>query len=156
MGDVVKDKNEIAQSETLTPSLRLKRSPALRQIMLGIVIFLCGIIVGTGVTLLIARRIVIKALRNPEGMPQRITTRMKKNLSLSDVQAEKVQQIISRHLGELNRIRKETHPRVRENLGRLKEEVADVLDEEQERKWRERFEKLESLFPPDPSSSEKD
>lgn len=149
MGDAVKEKTGIGEPETAQPSPRCKKSLIFKQLILGFVIFLCGILIGSGMTILIARRMIVKNFRHPEGIPQRITKRMKRNLDLSDIQAEKVQQIISGHLRDLFQIRKETYPRVRKHLEELREEVADVLNEKQEQKWRERFAKLENLFPPD-------
>jgi hypothetical protein len=154
MGDAVKDKTMMEEPDTDKPSPRAKKSSNVKQIILGIIILLCGFLIGSGMTILIARRMVVNAIKHPEGIPQRITNRIKRNLDLSDAQAETVQQIISRHLRDLYQIRRETQPRVRQNLEQLKEEVADVLNKKQEQKWRERFESLERLFPPDPTSPE--
>ena len=131
-------------------ALRTPKKRFWKTALLGILIFVCGIVTGSGLTLVIARRMIIRMLKHPEQAPARVTARLERALHLSEDQTRQIREIVVRRLGNLYRIRQETHPRVREELELLKKEVGAVLNEKQRKIWKERFEKLEKAIPAPP------
>lgn len=119
-----------------------------RLLLAGVVILVCGIVIGSGLTIIVVRKMIINSMRHPERIPNRITRRMKRKLDLTDEQAQRVKETVARYMHQLERIRKESRPRVYRQLEMLKEEVAKILNEKQRKVWRKRFKKLEDALPP--------
>jgi uncharacterized protein YneF (UPF0154 family) len=115
-------------------------------IILGLIILISGMATGSGLTIIIVRKAITESLKNPEIVPGKITKRMTRKFNLNENQAEKVEEILTRHIRVLREIRRETWPRVSKELNLIKEDVAEILDEKQEKKWRKRFNYLEKNY----------
>ncbi|MEW6367785.1 MAG: hypothetical protein AB1714_24405 [Acidobacteriota bacterium] len=124
-----------------------------RAVLLGFAILVCGAIIGSSLTLIAVRRALVDAYVHPEREPERAVARMKKSLRLSDEQAAKVGEIVDRHFVVLLSIRREAQPRVAKELHEMKQEVEAVLNEEQTREWRKRFQFVERAWEGDTSKS---
>jgi len=122
----------------LTPQRRRR----LRAVALGLVILVCGFVLGAGVTVVGIKKMV-HAIHTPGEAPKRITDRMRCRLGLSDDQASKVQAILTERQKALLAIFHDVQPRIQEELKRTKEEVSAVLDPEQAEKWREKFDHMQ-------------
>ena len=131
----------------------LGRAPRRRlgiRIVLSLIIFVSGGAAGTGITLLVIRDRVLHAIHHPEEMPALIAHRMRGTLHLSDEQVQQVEKILGRRQLALHAIRREFQPQVERELDRVETEVSAVLDDQQRRNWRERFEQMRGEWIPAP------
>lgn len=117
-----------------------------RQVLLGVAILACGVAIGAGGATIITKKAtrerILQTWRNPRGTQGMMARRIEKELHLSPEQAKQVQDIVSRRMGAVREIMEENRPQVYEQFDLMKEEVAEVLDENQAREWRERFGRL--------------
>jgi len=119
-----------------------------KALLLGLAILLCGAVIGSALTLIVAHRIVVHAIDNPHEAPTRIANRMKRKLDLSEEQRAKVLEILTERQRAIHAIRSEAQPKVVHELNLAKEQVAAVLNEKQARSWRERFDSLRRRWLP--------
>jgi len=141
--------NQMNISEMLERQLTWRRW--LRDIVLGLILFSCGFVLGG----LVVGRIMVTRAVNVGFDSERIGTVLRYTLKLDETQAEQVQQIIDRGLRDLREIRYSVRPRVEEVLNRIQSEVSAVLDEEQKIKWEKRFQKTRARwFPPVPEEAD--
>ena len=143
---------EISPSNLQLPVPRKRRF--WRALLLGMVILLCGMLIGAGVTVIVLQKFVLYAIHHPEEVPNRVAERLRNKLSLSDEQAKKVKAILTERQKAFLVLRRMARPKVERELERLREEVAAVLDENQARKWRKRFDRLRRQWMPPPPPPE--
>jgi len=89
-------------------------------------------------------------MQHPERMPQLITERLKSELNLSPEQVQQVEKILTNRLKVLREIQEESRPRLDKELDLLRDEVVQLLDENQSKEWLERFSKMRHFLPPPP------
>ena len=126
-----------------------QRVPAIRApgrwklTLLGVLILVCGMVIGSAGTLIITRRLpnfgLIEAVLHPGRRPDMMVEGMRRDLGLSPQQVEQIEQILTKRFRILDEIREEQRPRMDEQLRLLQEEVEKVLDKKQTRKWREQL-----------------
>ncbi|MDH3716754.1 MAG: hypothetical protein OES79_01410 [Planctomycetota bacterium] len=126
------------------------RSRVWTTVLLAVVIFVAGAAVGGGATVLVGLRRLEHALQHPQMMPQRITDRLTRRLDLSPDQAARVRQIVTQRQATFEEIRREMYPRVTAELDRARDEIAEVLTDEQRAQWQRLFEKTRRRFRPPP------
>lgn len=114
----------------------------LAMVLLGLVILGSGIVIGSVGTLVVVRRGIIRAIKHPEEIPERTIRRMARRYDLSEQQQAEVREILRRRLHRIAAIRQRLRPHLDAELDSLREEVAQVLTEEQEQQWREDFSRL--------------
>jgi len=136
------------EAQASPPPPRARRVSALKMVLLGVVILLCGMVIGSAATLFVARRAVVHAVLHPEEMPERAAERLGRRLDLSAEQQAQVEAILRQRLLALAYIRERFRPQIDRELDELREEVATVLDEEQARRWRDDFRRLRHLIQP--------
>lgn len=142
-----------AKQKTLAPGVRTgHRARRWHLVAFGIVILVSGIAIGACGSLWLARKMVLTGRQHPERVPEWATQRLRRTLDLSDGQAEEVKAIIEKRLDALRTIRDDTRPRVTEQLDLLEEEIAAVLDGDQEQEWHRRAERLRNRLLPTPST----
>jgi hypothetical protein len=117
-------------------------------LLLSLVIFASGIVIGAAGAAGFIRREILHVLRDPGAVPDRITQRLKTRLSLTDEQADKVQDILETRQRSLQAIRTRIQPEVVKQLRLAKEEVGDVLDDRQRERWEADFDRLRELWLP--------
>lgn len=127
--------------ETIAP----RKSRRWRVVALGLIILLCGALLGSGVTIIVVKHL-FDVVHSPGAAAKRITDHMRRKLDLSDDQAAKVLAILTRRETALRSIIQDMEPKLEEQLQLTKEEVAAVLDPEQARKWRKRFDQVEARW----------
>jgi hypothetical protein len=123
----------------------------------GAAILFCGIIIGAVGTLVFKHRAVahLRGL-SPAQVGERLGSRVQDKLDLTDEQAARVQDIITRRVGNLRAIRDEAIPRFVEQWILLKQEVDAELDGEEQRvEWRRRTDRVEQLIPALTSASDR-
>lgn len=118
-----------------------------RSVLLGIVILLCGVLIGAGGAVIVIRHVVLHAIQHPEEAPQRITNRVRRMLDLSEHQAAEVKKILTERQKVILGLRRQIQPEVEKELEKAKEDVAAILKPEQAKKWRKRFDRLRIWFP---------
>lgn len=107
-----------------------------RAILLSVVIFLCGAIVGGVGAMALLHRTLIKGRPHPEHAPALAGRHLQRKLDLTDEQAEEVRAILKRRFAALRTIRDRTHPHIQGEMTLLEDQVAEVLDERQAKEWR--------------------
>ena len=121
-----------------------------RTFLVGVLILVCGVAIGTGGTVVVMKRIILDAIQHPEKVPQRITDRMRGKLGLTEDQAAKVKAILSDRQNKIQALLRQVRPEVDKEFEKAKEDVAAILKPDQAKKWRERFDRLRIWFPAPP------
>ncbi len=116
--------------------------------LLMLVLFLSGLGIGAGGTLIVVRNRILQAFHHPEKAPRQIAERLRSRLNLSDTQASQVEAIVRTHQVELRKIRRAVQPRVEEQLTQVEEEIGRVLDDGQRVKWHEIIAYLRKVWIP--------
>jgi hypothetical protein len=147
--DVMTGTHPDMSSSALELPIPRKRRPW-RTLLLGLVILFCGILIGAGITVIALQKVVLYAIHHPEQVPNRLTERLRGKLGLSDDQAKKIKAILNERQNAFQVLRRSTRPKVEREFDRLREEVAAVLDENQARKWRKRFDAIRRQWMPPP------
>jgi hypothetical protein len=124
-----------------------------RSWLLAMLIFVGGAACGTGLTVVIAVRVIRHALQHPEAAPARITARLSRQLSLTSAQAARVERIIAARQQALQRIRRQVQPEVETQLTGLETEISEVLTPAQQTRWKSLLSTLrENLAPDSPAT----
>ncbi|MCL4202872.1 MAG: hypothetical protein KJ000_10265 [Pirellulaceae bacterium] len=122
----------------------------MRPLMLA-AIFLSGLLVGAGLTLMAVRQGVLYGIHHPEEMPVRVAARLRRPLSLSDQQADRVQAIIRERQSQLQEIRRRFQPEVEAELEQVYQQIREILDDQQRERWDQIYTRLrETWIPPLP------
>lgn len=108
----------------------------------GLLFLIVGIVIGAGVGVLVLGRRPLPPQAGPDQYIQRVTQRMERELNLSEPQARQMRQIVSEHLESLDLIRRETRPRIEEEIAIMNRRILEVLDEPQQRTWQEMARRL--------------
>ncbi len=134
-----------------TPAPRATaRGRWLRPLMLA-AIFLSGLLVGVGLTLMAVRQGVLYGIHHPEELPVRVAARLRRPLSLSDQQADRVEAIIRQRQSQLQEIRRRFQPEVEAELEQVYQQVREILDDQQRERWDQIYTRLrETWIPPLP------
>ena len=117
------------------------RKRRLRTIALGLVILICGGLLGSGITLVVVRK-AMEVIQTPGEAPKRIAERMRRKLDLSPDQTSRVLTILEKREQCLRSILREIEPKIEDELLKTREQVSAVLEPEQAEKWRKRFDAL--------------
>jgi hypothetical protein len=120
-------------------------------LLLGLLIFGSGFIVGGGATLLALRNRAIYALHHPEKAPARIAAQLRWKLGLSDEQTQQVEKIVRKRQRALQAIRYDVQPKVEAELQLVESEIGEVLDKAQKAKWHALFTHLCNTWLPPPA-----
>lgn len=146
-------------SETEHPesSLYRPRRRWWRDLLLGCLIFVCGGLVGSGLTL---HRIRVAGpdllQRQLLNMPARVTERLTKNMKLSKEQQVQVREILERGQKDLKAVRRSVLPQVEVTLEKVRTDVSAVLTEKQRQQWNHRFDLLRDRWFPKSTEPEVD
>lgn len=105
-------------------------------------------VIGGGGTLIVTQQVVLYRLHHPEKRVFQDTKLLQKKLGLTDEQTREVLAIFKEKLKVFDSLRRETDPRVQEQLDNLKKEVAAILDKGQAQKWNTWFDKTRKMWTP--------
>ncbi len=118
-------------------------------ILLGLVIFGSGVLVGAGAAVLTIHAVVTHRFQHPEDAFVKIVERIDRDLHLTPEQRKKVEDVISKKQREFFALISEGQPKMEAHLQSVRNEVAAVLDEKQAAMWKEQFDTMHSsLMPP--------
>ena len=129
--------NEI-QEITVEPAVR---RPWMRSLLLGLVILICGIVIGVVSTAIFLHPSSDHGRRG-DHLPQSIAERMQTKYGLTDDQRQRLQTIFDEHIKKLSAIRTEIQPRMDAEQEALRQSVEPVLTPDQAKRWREEYEKM--------------
>ncbi len=138
----------MVEQQEANGSLPKPRRRWVRTGLLGLVILLCGMIIGGALTLHFRWPRLLLARQPWERMPEHIADRMREELGLTEEQQKEIQTILAKHHGAMESIRVEVQPRVEAQIDSMRREIDAVLTPEQARRWTERFEKMRRHWPP--------
>ena len=140
----------MAQDQPVAPVIRPRRR-WVWPVLLALVIFVSGVVVGGGLTFKIITSGFKRSFQDPEVSAERITNRMKRRLDLTDEQFVQVRRIILERQKAFQSMRKQVRPQLEAQIEKTRQELAAVLSPEQARKWEKRFGQfLKFWLPPQP------
>lgn len=140
----------MAQDQPVAPVIRPRRR-WVWPVLLALVIFVSGVLVGGGLTFKIITSGFKRSFQDPEVSAERITNRMKRRLDLTDEQFVQVRRIILERQKAFQSMRKQVRPQLEAQIEKTRQELAAVLTPEQARKWEKRFGHfLKFWLPPQP------
>jgi hypothetical protein len=141
----------------------LQRIHRWRMAFFSVIILLAGTVIGaSGMFIWNRHRLVKSPIRlaarqqnpqrkseNPDpNTPAWVTMgrKLDQHLGLSDEQHRDLVRILRQHWQQLNKIKQEARPRIRENLLSMNEKVTALLDDRQKNLWRQDFRRLQLMF----------
>ncbi|MHB1035751.1 MAG: hypothetical protein ACYC35_12870 [Pirellulales bacterium] len=128
-----------------------KRKRRWLRLVLMAIIFLSGVVIGAGSSVLFVHHRMVQVFQHPDQERERLVAAVRRHLGLSDEQTEKVERIFLKRQAALEAIRRDMHPRIAAELDGLDRDMTAVLDADQAVKWRTRFEFFRhTWFPPPP------
>ena len=98
-------------------------------------IFAAGVVCGAGGTVLVVVNRLQHAIHHPEDAPERLAGALQRRLDLTNEQRNQVEAIIARRQGELMAIRRQFQPQVVGQLDQLRDEIGQVLTDDQRERW---------------------
>jgi len=125
-------------------------------ILLGFVIFLCGMVLGGSGALILEKRIILHSLRHPEEFPGKMAGHMKEKLGLTGAQTEQILEILTRRQQRLHELQREVQPRFEAEFEAVRMEISAVLEPDQSRRYNDWFDKVRKTWtPPMPGDGDK-
>lgn len=117
------------------------RRPWLHSLVLGIVILLCGVVIGS-VTTAVYFHMQDDRGHRKDRLPQNVAERMQNKYGLTDDQRQRLQTVFDEHIKKLSAIRTEVQPRMDAAQEALRQGVESILTPEEAKRWREEFESM--------------
>jgi hypothetical protein len=118
------------------------------RVVLWLVIFGSGLLVGTGLTLIAVRRGVLQAIHHPEQMPTNVSRRLQRTLDLDNQQTTQIREILRRRQVDLEEIRVRYQPEIEAQLDLIRAEIGQVLDDQQRETWYQIFDNKRRIWIP--------
>lgn len=141
-------KNELDSPLVLDQQPLPVRRPFWKPVLLSLVIFASGAIVGTSATLILIRQQIHYRIHHPDEMPGNVASRLQRKLDLSDEQTEQVQAVLTERQQAIQQIRREFQPQLEAELDKLEKQVADLLDDSQSATWHQKFQAMRAEWLP--------
>lgn len=139
--------NSVAPPERTTMAIVPRRRTWL-VVVLWLIIFGSGVVVGAGSTLWVVRNRVLYGIQHPERAPAGLARHLQRMLGLDDAQRAQVEQIFERRQKELQKVRRAFQPEVEAQLDQVEQEVSAVLNDVQRAEWQSRFRELRGRWLP--------
>lgn len=131
--------NESSNSLPSSGSKRLsnRRKQIYLQIIVGIIILSCGIVIGSGATLLhLKDRMIMRGPRPP--LPD-IITDIQSRYGLTQEQVEKVEDILGKGRETMRTLFEESRQKVEAEFQKISSEMKEILSPEQYEQWENDF-----------------
>ena len=117
-------------------------------VLFGVLLLLSGMIIGVAGNEYYHKYMRDKFIGHPERASQLIARRLKSELNLSSQQEDQVEKILAKRMKDLEDIQRQIRPQMDKELDQLRDEIAQLLDETQKRRWFEHFTKARQFLPP--------
>jgi Spy/CpxP family protein refolding chaperone len=137
----------MVEQHPVDSALPRPRRRRLRTVLLGIVILVCGVVIGGALTLHFRWPRLMLARQPWERIPEHIAERMRGELDLAVEQQREIERILAKHHGAMESIRVEVQPRVEAQIDSMRREIDAVLTPEQAARWSEHFERMRRHAP---------
>jgi hypothetical protein len=111
-------------------------------VLLGLVILICGNVIGAGTAVLWLKQYLPPRPPPDRVAPDRIAADLRDRYNLSEEQARKVREIMQRSIEELDAIHRDTQEKAEAEREKLRGEMKTVLTPEQYAQWLAQFEAL--------------
>jgi hypothetical protein len=137
--------------ETPTEENTLPSAPASRRwvtLLLCMLIFGSGCIVGIGGAVLFIRNQLMQAVHNPQEAPARVAIFLKRRLDLNEEQQTNIEDILRERQKSLMTIRAEIQPRIEEQLDLAQASIAAVLEDSKRETFLKRMKHLRETWTP--------
>ncbi|MFM1920379.1 MAG: hypothetical protein RLZZ303_2013 [Candidatus Hydrogenedentota bacterium] len=116
---------------------------------MGVMLLVCGGIIGSSVTIAILFDRLMTTIHEPEKIPPRIVSRMRWVYGLDDEQAERIEAIYMELQRELVRIRDRSLPEIDAAIEAARLEVMGALTPEQAAIYAEKFDQFRKTMVPE-------
>ena len=136
------------EQEVKQQILPITRRRWLRSLLCGVLILVCGMVIGGATVGWFVHNRVMELIHTPEILPEHLTGAMQRHLGLTDEQADEVLVIYNKYLERFLERRQQMRPLVEQDLASLHEEITQVLTPSQAEKWSKRFKKIKELILP--------
>lgn len=120
----------------------------LRPILLALVIFISGVLVGGGLSFKVVTAGYKRAFQDPDFLAEKIVRRMERRLDLRSDQVKPVREIILEQQRAFQSLHKEFRPRLDSQIEKTRKELAKVLTPEQEQQWERTFVRMRRFWLP--------
>lgn len=137
----------MVEEHAVVSELPRPRRRWIRTVLLGMVILVCGMVIGGALTLHFRWPRLLIAGQPWERMPEHIAHRMRGELGLTEEQQTEIERILARHHAAMESIRTEVQPRVEAQIDSMRREVESVLTPDQASRWGEHFERMPRHWP---------
>lgn len=141
MGAAMKTHDELTNSVVL-----LKRMLYWRMAFFSLILMLAGVAIGASAM----HMWVVKQRSKPQPRPavnlKRVMRRVDKQLNLTPEQSEQVRPVIRRCLADLDQVRAEARPQIRQHLRLMNRDIQAVLEPEQQKQWKRIARRLMNLL----------
>jgi hypothetical protein len=117
-------------------------------VLAALSLFASGGVVGSAATVWGLRRAVLRGIHNPRQMPEVLAARLRSRLGLSAEQEARVREVLQHRQEALLGLRREVQPRLEAELDGVRAEIGAVLDDQQRRRWYERFDEMRGRWVP--------
>jgi len=104
-------------------------------LLLVAVIFVSGGLVGAGLAVIFQPQKALRGRKSSQEIRDLMTRKIADRIGLSDQQTQQVRQIMEERMKELQKLRLEIQPRMKEQAGMLHKKVSALLDDRQRPKW---------------------
>jgi hypothetical protein len=123
-------------------------------ILLTLIIFICGVLVGGGLSFKIIAAGYKRAFQEPDFLAEKIVRRMERRLDLNNDQVKQVREIILEQQKAFQSLHKEFRLRLDSQIEKTRKELAKVLTQAQAQKWEKTFTRIQRFWlPPLPRES---
>lgn len=136
--------NTMTQPE-INPEIRVPK-PVLKPVLFSVLILVSGIIIGSGVTLMAAKRFTKPVPPGPEDMSKRMIEHLVRELRLSPEQHEQVGPIVQQHMEAMEVLRQVARPKFAEIFKQMVDEIMPLLNEKQKRIWNDYSQRMQDDF----------
>jgi len=148
----VSDEPRLSVQEETEPLPRPGRSRSWLPLVLAVAILLLGIVIGGSAVILFGRSLVVGHPGPAVGIPPDAVSRIVRDLAVTDDQRRAAEDAIFRRLRRIEDVRDKSITDIEAEFDGMREDVAKLLDEQQAKRWRERFDEArqEGFRPPPP------
>jgi hypothetical protein len=108
-------------------------------LIFSLLIFLSGLLLGSGGTLIFMRYRFVHIMRNPRQLHENLADHMSHDLALSPEQRDQIRQIVQTRMENMQRLRSQTRPLMDEQYQKMQSEIKALLSPEQATKWERQF-----------------
>jgi hypothetical protein len=136
------------ETEKLNEAFAKPRRGRLWTILLALINFICGVLVGGGLSFRIVTAGYKRAFQEPDFLAEKITRRMERRLDLDSDQFKQVRGIILEQQKAFQSLNKEFRVRLESQIEKTRKELAKVLTQEQMKKWEKTVARIQRFWLP--------